>query len=171
MRKRRISIGKIDFDISLGSSKADGEKKSTSTIGIELGIQGKKVSSKRLSFSNSARDIFEEAIKEATPIPIDLKKSRRRSQTFSGLDSSFFGQTLQTTNSLKELEKVITEDLPERGLQGYDLNFDSIFTKPEIKEAFRKYLRTEFNTGNKEEKKKKIFLIIFFKNLLNFYYM
>eukprot|EP01080_Neovahlkampfia_damariscottae_P000026 gene26-4277_t len=142
MRKRRISIGKIDFELSLGSNS---EKKSTSTIGIELGMNGKKVSSKRLSFSNSARDIFQEAIKEANPIPIDTKTLKRRSQTFSNLDQAIFGSPLFETSSVKDLEKVSTENLPERGLHGYELNFDSIFTKSEIKEAFRAYLRSEFN--------------------------
>jgi hypothetical protein len=138
-KTRKLSFGNIDLQFSFGKSE---KNSSVTTVGLQLDIKGKKVSAKRLSFSNSAVDIFQEAAKEAiAPVTdvvdstINSKSSRRRSQSFSDI----FG-----VNSEEPTESIST---PRVGLEGYEINFQSVFTKPEMKEAFRNYLSTEFNRG------------------------
>ena len=50
-------------------------------------------------------------------------------------------------SNVSEIEiDIFTETLPE-GLEGYIVNFDSIFKHKDIKEAFRKHLKSEYNEG------------------------
>jgi hypothetical protein len=66
---------------------------------------------------------------------INSKSGRRRSQSFSDI----FGKTVEEPTELSST--------PRLGLEGYEINFQSVFTKPEMKEAFRNYLSSEFNRG------------------------
>jgi virulence-associated protein VagC len=138
-KTRKLSFGNLDLQFSFGKSE---KNPSITTVGLQLDIKGKKISAKRLSFSNSAVDIFQEAAKEViAPVTevvdstINSKSGRRRSQSFSDI----FGKTVEEPTELSST--------PRLGLEGYEINFQSVFTKPEMKEAFRNYLSSEFNRG------------------------
>ena len=70
------------------------------------------------------------------------------------------------TESKFEDELDISKEIPEIGLEGYKINFQSILKIKPLTNSFYEYLKSEVNTGN--IKKKYIKDLKFFKNLFHF---